>query len=127
MHVMKRGRRKSKRGGIVGKNEGRDLASRYDVLVNLGDDWVEGENHGDPIIDQVVNEKVGSDKEMKTYLNESGKKVAVERDFRGSEKVKQIVKEGEKSTSPGDKRPNLLKENFKSNSQFRPSTMIEEA
>ena len=77
MHVMKKGRRKFERGGIVGRNEDKDLASRYDVLANVGEDWVEGGNPGDLIFNQNLKEKVGSMKDNTTSALESGKQTFV--------------------------------------------------
>ena len=94
MHVMKRGRKKFERGVIGGKNGCKDLASRYDVLANLGEDWVEGGNRGYHITNQNLNEKTGNNKDIEASTLESGKQTFTERDFRGADKGEQRNREG---------------------------------
>ena len=94
------------------------------MLANIGNDWVEGENFGDPLIDQNSNLKAGSNKETTTDAMESGKKTFAKREFRGNEKGKQTVNEGGKSNKKLVQSSSVLREISKSNSQMKPKMIL---
>ena len=79
MHVQKQGRRIYGRGGSAGKNDGRELSSRYDVLVDLEEDlnngdYLGGGDHGANLIGKIgENSKEGNNRENLSNMHGKGR------------------------------------------------------